>query len=237
MKPLLDVALGAQIFRAVPANHVLPLISRGSVRKLDRGASIHLQGERAHSLYVVLDGWIKLYRMSSCGDEAVVGVLTRGDSFGESAAIPGEVYATGAESVSAARILQIDAADLSRAIDTDPTLCRAFLGATLNGNKALVHQLGQLKSHTAAQRIADFLLGLCKDEVGSCTVVLPYDKVLIAGWLGMKPESLSRAFRRLEPYGVKIIKDRATIKSIERLMAFADEHRSYSWSEKACRTS
>lgn len=237
MSSLMDIALAAQIFRGAPKESVLPLLAKGSIKEAGRGVSIQLQGERAHSFYIVLDGWIKLYRMSSCGNEAVVSVLTRGDSFGESAAIRGEVYATGAETVSAARFLQIDAANLWRAMDDDPLMCRAFLEATLNGNKALVHQLGQLKCNTAAQRIADFLLGLCKDEVGSCTVVLPYDKVLIAGWLGMKPESLSRAFRRLEPYGVKIIKDRATIKSIERLMAFADEQSAFSWSERACKTS
>ncbi len=235
MKPLTDVVLSAQIFCDVPKEHVLPLIAKGSVKEAKRGASIHLQGERAHSLFVVLDGWVKLYRMSSCGNEAVVGVLTRGDSFGESAAIRGEVYATGAEAVSEARMLQIDASALWRAIEADPVLCRALLEASLNGNRALVQQLGQLKSHTGAQRIADFLLGLCKDEIGACTVVLPYDKVLIAGWLGMKPESLSRAFRRLEPYGVKIVKDRAMIQSIERLMDFTDEHRSPSWSEKRAR--
>ena len=93
-----------------------------------------------------------------------------------------------------------------------------------------------MKSHTGAQRIADFLLSLCKDETGECTVVLPYDKVLIASWLGMKPESLSRSFRRLVPYGVKIVKDRATIASVERLMEFADEDPSASWSAKACRS-
>ncbi|NNE80586.1 MAG: Crp/Fnr family transcriptional regulator [Silicimonas sp.] len=237
MKPLTEMAQSSQIFRNVPRMDVLDLISKGSVKEAERGASIHLQGERAHSLFIVLEGWVKLYRMSSCGNEAVVGVLSNGDCFGEAAAVPGEVFSTGAEAVAASKLLQIDAQDLWHAIDSDPVLCRAFLGATLSDNRALVHQLGQLKSHTAAQRIADFLLSLCKDEVGECIVVLPYDKVLIAGWLGMKPESLSRAFRRLEPYGVKIRKDRALIQSVERLLAFADEDPSKSWSEKAWKTS
>ncbi len=231
-----DIALQAQVFRAVPKDHAMPLIAKGVVKEAGRGASIHLQGERAHSLYIILDGWVKLYRMSPCGSEAIVAVLTSEDNFGEAAAIRGESYATGAESVTETHMLQIDAHDLWTSIEQDPVLCRSLLSAAITGNRALVHQLEQLKSHTGAQRIADFLLGLCKEETGECTVVLPYDKVLIAGWLGMKPESLSRAFRRLAPYGVKIVKDRATIQSVERLVEFADEDPSLSWSAKTCRT-
>ncbi|QGX98356.1 Crp/Fnr family transcriptional regulator [Roseovarius faecimaris] len=229
-----DIALKAPVFRDVPEGHVTPLLAKGHLKEANRGASIHLQGERAHSMFLVLDGWVKLYRMSPCGSEAVVGILTKGDCFGEAAAIRGEVYATGAEAVTSANMIQFDCHDLWQAVEDDVVLCRSLLGAIVKGNNALVHQLEQLKSHTGAQRIADFLLGLCKDETGECSVILPYDKVLIAAWLGMKPESLSRSFRRLERCGVKIVKDRALISSVERLMEFADEDPSSSWSAKAC---
>jgi len=234
MTSIIDFALRNPIFQAMPKDLAKTLLARASVKEAGRGASIHLQGERAHSFYVVMEGWIKLYRMSPCGNEAVVGVLTRGDSFGEGSAVPGEVYSTGAEAVSEVKLIQIDGASLWHAIEKDPALCRVILTASLNGNRQLVHQLEQLKSHTSAQRIADFLLGLCGDETGNCTVILPYDKVLIAAWLGMKPESLSRSFRRLEAYGVKVMKNRAAIKSVERLMEFAEEDTSASWSAKAC---
>ena len=37
-----------------------------------------------------------------------------------------------------------------------------------------------------------------------CTIELPYDKSLIAGRLGLKPESLSRIFARLRTVGVDV---------------------------------
>lgn len=234
---LTETALKASVFRGLPEDHVLPLLSKGHQKDANRGASIHLQGERAHSMFLVLDGFVKLYRMSPCGSEAVVSILSRGDCFGEAAAIRGEVYSTGAEAVTSVSMIQFDCHDLWQAVEDDVVLCRSLLGAIVKGNNALVQQLEQLKSHTGAQRIADFLLGLCKDETGECTVILPYDKVLIAAWLGMKPESLSRSFRRLENYGVKIVKDRAMISSVERLTDFVDEDPSASWSAKTCRAS
>ena len=229
-----NIVLNAPIFRAVPEENLKPLIARAHMKEAGRGSSIHLQGERAHSMFIVLEGWVKLYRVSSCGTEAVVGILSKGDCFGEAAAIRGEVYSTGAEAVTRAHMIQFDCFDLWRAVEDDVVLCRSMLNALVREKNELVHQVEQLKSHTGAQRIADFLLGLCKDETGECTVILPYDKVLIAAWLGMKPESLSRSFRRLEQCGVKIVKDRAIIESVEQLSDFAQEDNSASWSTKLC---
>ena len=44
------------------------------------------------------------------------------------------------------------------------------------------------------QRLAEFLVSLSLTEQGHCALALPYDKSLIAGQLGLQPESLSRAF-------------------------------------------
>jgi hypothetical protein len=61
------------------------------------------------------------------------------------------------------------------------------------GSEALVGQIEQFKAQSSAQRVAEFLASLCVVEDGAGTVTLPYDKALIAGRLGMKPESLSRS--------------------------------------------
>lgn len=233
MRSINEIALKANVFHSVPEEKVKSLLARGRFKEAGRGMSIHLQGERAHSMFIVLEGWVKLYRMSTCGTEAVVTILTHGDCFGEAAVLRDEVYTTGAEAVTQAKLIQLDCHDLWHAVEHDVVLCRSMLNAIYKDNNALVHQLEQLKSHTGAQRIADFLLGLCKEETGECTVILPYDKTLIAAWLGMKPESLSRSFRRLERCGVKIVKDHAIIQSVENLIAFADEDTSASWNTKS----
>jgi hypothetical protein len=41
-------------------------------------------------------------------------------------------------------------------------------------------------------------------EHGCCVIALPYDKNLIAARLGLKPESLSRAFANLRSVGVAV---------------------------------
>ena len=104
-----------------------------------------------------------------------------------------------------------------------PELCIAILSSTFAHLHSLVAQVEQLKAHTGAQRVAQFLVSLAQEEDGPCDVLLPYDKVLIAGRIGMKPESLSRAFGRLKQQGVKIKQNHAEIADVAALRRFAED--------------
>ena len=69
----------------------------------------------------------------------------------------------------------------------------------------LMQQLEQLMSLKAPERVAEFLLSLTDCTSGAASIALPFDKTLIAGRLGMQPESLSRAFARLRSFGVQVV--------------------------------
>ena len=120
---------------------------------------------------------------------------------------------------------------LATMMHDDPEICISILASTFQHLHSLVEQLEQLKAQTGAQRVAEFLLSLCEVNGGGCTVDLPYDKVLIAGRLGMKPESLSRAFARLKPAGVTIRKNHARIEDVDRLRCYAEEDPAQAWSK------
>jgi len=55
---------------------------------------------------------------------------------------------------------------------------------------------------------------------------LPYDKVLIAARLGLKPESLSRAFAKLRSFGVSVHAEHVTVNDVAKLRRLAREERS-----------
>ncbi|GAB4387089.1 Crp/Fnr family transcriptional regulator [Albidovulum sp.] len=199
------------------------LLRRAVVRRYARGQVLFEHGDPAHSVYIVLDGWVKLYRVTPSGSEAVVGVFTRGRSFGEAAALRGDCYPVACEAATDCEVVQIPSAEILAVMRSHPEVCIAILSSTFAHLHALVSEVEQLKAHTGAQRVAQFLLSLADCTGGRCTVTLPFDKILIAGRIGMKPESLSRAFARLREQGVRIRNDKAEIADIERLRAFVDD--------------
>ncbi|MFV0490947.1 MAG: Crp/Fnr family transcriptional regulator [Pseudorhodobacter sp.] len=213
--PLLS-GLGDELFNDI--------LDGAPVQELSRGETIFLQGEQARAIYIVTDGWVKLYRLAPSGAEAVVGVLTKGQSFGEAVAFRNDCYPVSAESATASRMIRIEAGRFLRRIEENPAMATAIISATFTHLHALVNQVEALKARTGAQRVAEFLLELVECDLGSCEVKLPYDKVLIAGRLGMTPESLSRAFVKLRDFGVAIRHNHASIDEVTTLRDFAEDN-------------
>lgn len=212
-----EIARASLLLRSLPDQHVEPLLSKAVWRHYDRGETLFLQDETATAIHIVLDGWVKLYRVTPSGNEAVVSVFTRGESFGEAVALRNLPYPVSAEAATSADVMHLPTNVLVDLIKRDAEVGLSILSSIFTHLHSLVAQLEQLKAQTGAQRVAEFLLDLCVCNGGGCVVKMPYDKVLIAGRLGMKPESLSRAFARLKRSGVTIEKNQARIESIEQL--------------------
>jgi CRP/FNR family transcriptional regulator, dissimilatory nitrate respiration regulator len=219
------------LFAPLPEQVSTKLLAEARLRRFDRGATIFLQGEQAKAIYIVLEGWVKLYRIAPNGAEAVVGVFTKGRSFGEAVALRNAAYPVAAEAVTDCTLIRVESASLLREIRDVPEVAIAILSATFAHLQALVGQVEALKAQTGSQRVAEFLLDLATCSEGACEVVLPYDKGLIAGRLGMKPESLSRAFVKLREHGVTIRQSMAEIADVSSLRDFALSDPADAWSK------
>lgn len=219
----------AVLFSSLPDELADTLFQQATVCTCEQGETLFVQGDPALSVYVMLEGWVKLFRITPTGAEAVVGVFTRGRSFGEAAAFQNDRYPVTAEAVTDGRLLQVRTSTILGMMEKHPELCMAMLSATFIHLHSLVAQIEQLKAHTGTQRVAEFLLDLCNVETGSCTLKLPYDKTLIAGRLGMQPQSLSRSFGRLQEIGVTIAQTQAVISDVDRLREYVLQDRSSPW--------
>lgn len=226
-----SIARQSMLIRSLPEQHVETLLSKSHWRHYERGETLFLQDEDATAIHVVLEGWVKLFRMAPNGSEAVVSVFARGESFGEAVALRGVPYPVSAEAVTAAEVMHIPSSVFISLMKEDPQIGIKILASTFTHLHSLVEQLEQLKAQTGAQRVAEFLLGLCDSDSGACEVVMPYDKVLIAGRLGMKPESLSRAFSRLQSVGVKTHKNHAAIDDISTLIDYVERDPAAAWNK------
>lgn len=211
------------IFAGVPEETLRSLLSQARIREHERGQTLFRQGEPASAFYLVLDGWVKIFRLTRSGDEAVLGVFSRGQSFAEAAAFTGGEYPASGEAVADSRLLSVPSPGLISAVRESPDIGLAMLASTSRHLHHLVRQIEQLKARTGTQRVAEFLASLCPVNEGPCTIGLPYDKALIAGRLGIKPESLSRAFARLRNVGVRIDHNSAAISDVADLLRFVDE--------------
>lgn len=211
------------LFAALPPDKVRRLVAGRRPMIFAPRQTIFSQGQRSDAFFVVLDGWVKLFRVTPAGEEAVLGVFTRGESFAEPVMFLGGRYPASAETASAARLLKIDAVGFDAAMDEDPRLATALIASFVSHADRLREQIASLKLLATSRRLADFLCALADRKSGPGTIVLPYDKGLLAARLGMTPESLSRAFAALRREGVDVRRERIDVADLARLRVFAEK--------------
>ena len=179
------------------------LLSRAVVRDFDRGATICLQGEPARTLKIVLSGWIKLYRVSENGSEAVLTTLKKGQSFDELPALRNGECRASAEAISDCKVMFLDIGTICSCENAYREINEAVIRVTSDHMDSMIAQIEGLKVKTSVQRLSDYLVELSAAQGSTPVLNLPYGKVVLAGKLGMTPESLSRAFRKLKSVGVE----------------------------------
>jgi CRP-like cAMP-binding protein len=218
-----DLICRTPMFGGVPTDKIATLIAGAGMRSFDRGEILFLQDEPATHFFFILDGWIKIFRMSPQGEESIIHVFTRGDTFAEAAIFASVTFPVTAQAAELSRVLAIPAGPFLSRLRDDPELCFNIMASMSRHLRRLVSQLEQLTTKSSVQRLAEFLLRLSPEATGSIEISLPVDKSLIAGRLGMQPETLSRSLSKLRSVGVETRKDHIFIEDVDTLRRFTED--------------
>jgi CRP-like cAMP-binding protein len=211
------------LFASVDEPTVSRLALEAKVETFEDGGVIFRQGDPVVCVVVILHGYVKLMRVASCGDETLIGIRRDGDSVGDAPAVGGETYRVSAEAVGPTSVVKLPAGRFARLLRESPSLCAAMMQDAREKIATLIGEIESLKSQNADQRLARFILSLCPPGEDQCRFRLPYDKRLIAAQLGVKQETLSRAFAKLRDHGVRTETRDVRVESVSRLAAQCEE--------------
>lgn len=190
-----------------------------------KGHMLFHAGDAAGRFYLITKGWVKVFRTTSQGDEAVLAVFTKNDVLGEAAVFEGATYPFSAEVVEDAELLVIPAAFLRRAVKDYPQITQRIMVSMSREMQKIQLENEHLSIMTAPQRVGCMLLQMSSEIVGEGGgFSLPYDKSLAASRLGMKPETFSRALSQLKPFGVGVKGAEINIDSFKCLMQYVCGH-------------
>ncbi len=222
----LQIVTRIAVFRGLKPETVEHMIAPATAIVLKAHDTLYRQEDPATAFFIMIDGWTKHYRTTLSGEETVIHVLTKGDSFAEAVALTGGCFSATAEAATDAKIVRVPANHILRCIRENPDIAMAMIASTCQRLHYLMEEVEQLKAQSGVQRVAEFLVSLAPVDNGSCVISLPYDKVLIAGRLGLKPESLSRAFAKLKSVGVDVHSAHVAVRDVARLRRIATDEKS-----------
>ena len=213
----IPAVVGVPLFAGLEMGSLADLLAGATVRRFSPNALLFAEGEPAGQFYVVLDGWVRLYRQTPDGRESLIALFARGESFAEAVMFLGGKFPVSGAAVDESRLLVIPAEPFLRALRSDNELCFRMMASMAVHLRRLVAQVEQLTVRSSTERLAQFLLELARNGAESAIAHLPYDKGLLAARLGMQPETLSRALAKLRPLGVETKGSRVTIRDIDAL--------------------
>lgn len=198
-----DVLANLPLFAGLSPVALRSLLADSWVQSFARNTLLFLQDDPAVRFYVIFDGWVKLYRSTEDGEESVIAVFSSGESFAEAAIFDQGVYPVSAALVEDSRLLVVPAGPFVKSLSENGEYALKIMASMSRHLRSLVRQVEQLTLRSSTERVAGFLIHLCPEESGPTVIRLPLDKALIAGRLGMQPETFSRSLAKLRPLGVR----------------------------------
>ena len=209
-------------FACLDADQQERVAARATRLRLASGDSLFRQGERAERFYFVVSGLVKLSRVSAAGNEKVVEVVRAGSTFAEALMfLDRPAYPVGAQALQPTEVISVDAADFAAMLRDSVDTCFLLLGDLSQRLRGLIREIDNLSLHTAACRVAGYLLSHAPG--GGDELVLDLPKHTIASRLSMQPETFSRIMRNLADRGaIAVDGNRVVLTDIAALRGMAD---------------
>lgn len=188
------------------------------LRRLARADMVFRTGDPCEEFHVVATGQVKLFVLSSQGQEKVVELISAGQSFGEAIMFTDRPYILSAQALVDTLLLTVSKKAVLDEIARDHRFALRMLAGVSRRMHGLIHDVEAYALHSGLQRVIGYLLrdqAVDECEAGEVrTVSLPVSKATIASRLSLTPEYFSRVLHDLESRGLIEI-DRRDIRIVD----------------------
>jgi len=218
-----DFIISLQIFSNLPQDSMLQILNNSKIINFPKNKIIFQEGEKADKLFIVLKGWVKVYKSNPEGEETIVQMLSSGDTILEPFIFLNTVFSVSGQAIEDVIILSIPASVLNQQMQESNKLALNFISNMSHSSMHLVRQIKNIRLKKSDERIGWFLLKLHIEQgLSKKTVILPYKKNLMASYLGMTSETLSRGLNKLKQQGVKVLHNKVILPSTTSFCAYCD---------------
>ncbi len=201
MSSIIDWLAEAPLFDGLPQEELEALASIAMVEEKGRGEPIFAEGDEAAGLFIVIDGRVKIFKLSAEGKEQILHIFGAGEPFAEVAVFSGTTYPAHAESLSRSRLLFLPKERFVELIRGNPSLAMNMLASVSMRLKQFAAMIEALSLQEVPGRLANHFLLLSEQQARDDFVELGITRGQLASLLGTIPETLSRILAKMIKQG------------------------------------
>jgi CRP/FNR family transcriptional regulator, cyclic AMP receptor protein len=189
----------------LPARAVAEFEQLGARRRFPAGSILFLEGDRAHEVFVITAGAVKISVSSAEGREVVLDVFEPGVFVGELAVIDQGPRSATVTALSPVEVITIAAGVFNEFLDRYPQALRLLLNEVIARLRTRVHHQLEFGTGDALGRVCALLIELGdrygEPEAGMMIIRSPITQTELAAWTGLSREAVVKALRALRRLG------------------------------------
>jgi len=216
MKKILDIISATPLFKGLPEDQLQEIGQIALNKYFNKDESIFFDGEKASGFFIVVEGRIKIYKVSSEGKEQILHIFGSGEPIGEVPVFSGQQFPVNAQAIEKSHLLFFPRTSFVDLISRNPSLSLNMLAVLSMRLRQFTVQIENLSLKEVPERLASYLIYLSVEQENEDFVTLNISKGQLASLLGTIPETLSRIFAKMADQNLIEVKGR-NIKLLDRL--------------------
>ncbi|MBT3347222.1 MAG: Crp/Fnr family transcriptional regulator [Thiotrichales bacterium] len=187
------------IFSSLDNNNMKKILAASSLILKEEGEMLFSKGDSVDKFYIVRNGSVRLFLLSSDGNEKTVNILRPGDSFAEAMMFADEAaYPVNSHILEDSELFAFCNKTYREIMHENTDAAFAVMRDLSMRLQHYVQEIDQLCLHTATHRLISYLLGFAPADKPSYSFTLPTKKNMVASMLSIQRETLSRIFSKLK---------------------------------------
>jgi len=196
LKYPLQIARKHPLFKSLDVEQFDILSDSARLHELRKGETLFLQDCSVDRFFLIIQGGVKLYRVTNDGRETVLNVLGEMECVGEAEIfLDTSGFPFNAAAVDSTRLISFSSHVYKALLQTSNACCLGVIAAMAARLQERSCEIEALSKQTASHRVISFLLSQIEEtehKSEKVEIKLPITKRLIAARLSMQPETFSR---------------------------------------------
>lgn len=217
----IDLLKGIPLFSELNEKDLEKITQVASKQRYHKDNLILIEEEIGSTMFVILEGRVKISRISDDGREVILSILSEGDFFGEMSLLDGQTRSANVTAIEEAELLVIRREDFLQMLRDYPQIAINLLKELAQRIRKSDEHIKSLSLQDATGRVASTLLRIAEDsgvfrkgQVEISELPLQQD---LANMAGTSRETISRVIKSLMVQGyLKIQKGKIIILDYEK---------------------
>jgi CRP/FNR family transcriptional regulator len=197
MDRILNIISTIPLFNGLPEDQMVAIRKIALEKKFNKREIIFSEGDEGNGFYVIAEGRVKVFKVSTEGKEQILHIFGPGQPFGEAPVFAGQKFPANAQAIEKTRVLFFLRVLIVDLISANPSLALNMLAVMSKKLRQFAVQIENLSLKEMPARLASYLLRHADEQNQGDVVVLKISKGQLASTLGTIPETLSRMFAKL----------------------------------------